>query len=258
MRVKSVHVPTWPCWRRLSPPEAGCRLGKQRWSWLKPWGRPPILRRWTQPCSSCGVLLHRPQPVLSVCTFKHSRETCVTHSRCWSIQNRTDPGNTESFSLLKYWFSHLYSCINLLVIQKKKKKQAINLDISPSCLYLTRVLVNHGSSSIEGTAVSMSGWDLMNCRVSSGNSTELFKDAAGPWPAQHPGLGSRGHTHKRAKGQRSSYTITLQGVIITCIEMDGRARWEGSRCLLGSQKGPQLETIKYTYAWLSSINDLLR
>lgn len=55
-------------------------------------------------------------------------------------------------------------------------------------IYLTRVLVNQGSSPMEGTAVSMRGWDLMNCRVSSGNSTELLKDAAGPWPAQHPGL----------------------------------------------------------------------
>jgi len=47
-------------------------------------------------------------------------------------------------------------------------------------IYLTRVLVNQGSSPTEGTAVSMRGWDLMNCRVSSGNSMELLKDAAGP------------------------------------------------------------------------------
>lgn len=47
-------------------------------------------------------------------------------------------------------------------------------------LHLTRVLVNQGSSPREGTAVSMRGWDLINCRVSSGNSMELLKDAAGP------------------------------------------------------------------------------
>lgn len=41
-------------------------------------------------------------------------------------------------------------------------------------------MVNQGSSLREGTAMSMRGWDLINCRVSSGNSMELFEDAAGP------------------------------------------------------------------------------
>ena len=54
--------------------------------------------------------------------------------------------------------------------------------------YLTRVLVNHGSSPMEGTAESMRGWDLMNCKVSSGNSMEVLKDSAWPCPEQQPGL----------------------------------------------------------------------
>lgn len=79
--VKSVCIPTWPCWRHLSPPEAGCRSATQRWSWPKPWGQPLTRPRWTPLCSSCEVLLHCPQPALSVCTFTHSRGACVTHSR---------------------------------------------------------------------------------------------------------------------------------------------------------------------------------
>ena len=68
---KSARVPTLPCWRRLSPPEAGCRT--RSWSWPEPWGRPPTLPRWTPPCSSCGALLRCPQPATSACTFTHSR-----------------------------------------------------------------------------------------------------------------------------------------------------------------------------------------
>lgn len=82
-RVKSVceRVPTLPCWRHLSPPEADCHPGAQKRSSPKPWGQPPIRTRWTPLCSSCVVLLHCPQPELSICTFVHSGDACVTHSQ---------------------------------------------------------------------------------------------------------------------------------------------------------------------------------
>lgn len=65
--------------------------------------------------------------------------------------------------------------------------------------------MNQGSSPREGTAVSTRGWDLINCRVSSGNSVELLKDAAGPWPAQDPGLVIQGtHAHTEGKGSKIS------------------------------------------------------
>lgn len=48
----------------------------------------------------------------------------------------------------------------------------------PACVsaqtYLIRVLVNHGSSAMGGTAESIRGWDLMNDRVSSGKSMEVL------------------------------------------------------------------------------------
>lgn len=62
------------------------------------------------------------------------------------------------------------------------------------------------------------------------------------WTMTCTATGSRmegAHT-QRAKGQRSAYTITHQGVIITCIEMVEKCNervGERSRCLLGSQKG---------------------
>lgn len=55
-----------------------------------------------------------------------------------------------------------------------------------------------------------------------------------------PGSRMEGAHTQRAKGQRSVHTITHQGVIITCIEMDEKCNERvgaRSRCLLGSQKG---------------------
>lgn len=60
-----------------------------------------------------------------------------------------------------------------------------------------------------------------------------------------PGSGMERAHAQRAKGQRSAHTITHQGVIITCIEMDEgcNERVGGvEQVLIGSQKGPQLET----------------
>lgn len=78
---KSMCIPTWPCWRCLSPPEASYHSGTKRRFWPAPWGQPLTQPRWTPLCSSCGVLLHCPQPALSACTFTHSKEACFTHSR---------------------------------------------------------------------------------------------------------------------------------------------------------------------------------
>lgn len=79
-REKEQCIPTLPYWRHLSPPEADCHSGTQQTSSPKPWGQPLTQPRWTPLCSSCEALLHCPQPALSICTFKHNREACVTHS----------------------------------------------------------------------------------------------------------------------------------------------------------------------------------
>lgn len=103
-RVRSAWMPTWLCWRRLSPLEAGCHSGTQRRSWPKPWGQSLTRPQWKPLCSSCGVLLHCPQPELSACTFTRSREACFTHSRGYPMQNRRSHLNTKitsAFQLLK-------------------------------------------------------------------------------------------------------------------------------------------------------------
>lgn len=60
-----------------------------------------------------------------------------------------------------------------------------------------------------------------------------------------PGSGMEGAHAERAKGQRSAHTITHQGVIITCIEMDEgcNERVGGEeQVLIRITKRPQLET----------------
>lgn len=131
-------------------------------------------------------------------------------------------------------FTHFFKNLGMMVVISQRAEKIVFFFFHAECVssYLTRVLVNQGSSPREGTAVSMSGWDLINCRVSSGNSMELLKDAAGLWPAQEPGLERRG-----AKGLRSVHNCTHQGVI-TILQWMGSARQEPIR----SQKRPQLET----------------
>lgn len=54
--------------------------------------------------------------------------------------------------------------------------------------YLLDVLVKQGRSFTEGTASSISGYDLINVSISSGNWTDDLYSAAGPSPAHVPGL----------------------------------------------------------------------
>ena len=63
-----------------------------------------------------------------------------------------------------------------------------------------------------------------------------------------PGSGMESAHAQRAKGQRSAHTITHQGVIITCIEMDEKCNervgggGEEEQVLIRITKRPQLET----------------
>lgn len=57
----------------------------------------------------------------------------------------------------------------------------------------------------EGTDSSMSGYDLMKVKVSSGKVVEDLKAAAEPSPAQHPGL------HSSSSSNRSSTKNKYEG-----------------------------------------------
>lgn len=106
-------------------------------------------------------------------------------------------------------------------------------------LYLSWVLVNQGSSPREGTAASMRWWDLMKDRVSTGMSRELLKDAAGPWPAQDPGLEWRGgghartHAHTETDRQRERKGSNISPTMDKKFNQRVGVR---RRCFLGSQK----------------------
>lgn len=106
-----VYRPTLPGWRHRSPPGADCHWEKWTWSLPKPWGRPLTRPQWTPRCSSCRVLPQCPQPALSVGTFAHSREPCVTHSR-GVIPLRRFLRGSNLFHCRLEWYGYL--CVHFL------------------------------------------------------------------------------------------------------------------------------------------------